>query len=131
MSTTFEVFPRLSKIPSFRELLELSGARLSEYLIDHGISAHPVINVDLLSISGHEPRLFDQNSLATWSESEYAWFHFELAPGWGTDAYFYLNEEIDCEIWDEEITSNNRAAEKKALINECLANGCHWSFRRS
>ena len=40
MSTTFDVYPKLSKIPSFRELLDLSGVRLGGYLIDHGINAH-------------------------------------------------------------------------------------------
>jgi hypothetical protein len=130
MSTTFDVFPKLSKITSFRDLLDLSTARLSEYLIDHGINAQPTINVALQSNRNHKPRPFDLNSPAVWRDSEYAWFYIESAPG-GTDAYFCSNQEIDYEIWDEEINANSRAAEKKTLINECLANGHHWYFRRS
>jgi hypothetical protein len=66
-----------------------------------------------------------------WSDDEYAWFYFEPEPTGGTDAYFFSNQEIDYEIWDEEIKTRIRAAEKKTLINECLANGYHWYFRRS
>ena len=130
MSTTFDVYPKISKIPSFRELLDLSSVRLNEYLIDHGINAQPTINVALQSNRNHKPRPFDLNSPAMWSDSEYAWFYIESAPG-GTDAYFCSNREIDYEIWDEEINTNIRAAEKKTLRNECLANGHHWYFRRS
>ncbi len=130
MSTTFDVYPKLSKIPSFQEILDLSSARLSEYLIDHGISAQPKIDVVLLSRRRDQPKPFDLNSPARWGASEYAWFYVESAPG-GTDAYFQMNEEIDYEIWDEEISINSRAAEKKTLIKECLINGYQWSFRRS
>ena len=130
MSTTFNVYPKLSKIPLFRELLELSSARLAEYLIDHGISAQPAIRVALLSKSDDEPKPFDLNSPAMWRDSEYAWFYIESAPG-GTDAYFCSNEGYQYEIWSEEIETHIRAAERKTLIYECLANGYHWYFRRS
>jgi hypothetical protein len=130
MSTTFDVYPKLSKIPSFRELLDLSSARLAEYLIDHGINAQPTINVALQSNRDHKPRPFDLNSPAMWSDVEYAWFYIESAPG-GTDAYFCSNQEFDYEDWDGEIETHIRAAERKTLIYECLANGYHWYFRRS
>jgi hypothetical protein len=130
MSVTLEVYPKLSKIPSFRELLELSRVRLSEYLIDNGISAHPVIKVDILSEKDDEPRSFDMNAPAMWSDGEYAWFYIEPAPG-GTDAYFCSNQEFGYEYMDGEIETHILAAERKTLIYECLANDYHWMFRRS
>jgi hypothetical protein len=129
MSTTLEVYPKISKIPSFRELLDLSSVRLSEYLIDYGIDAHPAINVDLPSGIDDEPRPFDLDSPAMWSE--YAWFYVKPVPG-GTDAYFKSNQEIGgYEYMDGEIESHSPAAVRKTLIYECLPHGYHWSFRRS
>jgi hypothetical protein len=128
MSTTLEVYPKLSKIPSFRELLDLSSVRLGEYLSDQGISAHPIINVDLC---GDQSSPSDLDSPAMWSDVEYAWFYVKPAPG-GTDAYFESNEESGgYEYMDGEIETHIPAAERKTLIYECLSNGYHWRFRRS
>jgi len=130
MSTTFDVYPRLSKIPSFRELLDLSSTRLNEFLANHDIKKKPVIEVALLSNDKHAPESFDMDSPAKWSLDCYAWFQIEGVPG-GTDAYCWPNFESEYDIWRDEIATRSQAAEQKALIEECLANELHWSFRRS
>lgn len=132
MSTNFEVHPKSTQAPTFRELLDLASVRLNEFLEQHGIDARPVISATLLSTREDKPRPFDLDFPARWGGDKYAWFSIEGVPG-GTDAYCWPIEdgEDSREMLFEEITPRPAAAEKKELIEACLNNTFYWSFRRS
>jgi hypothetical protein len=131
LSTTFEVFPKSRKVPSFGELLDLSSKRLNEFLRVHGISQRPEVGVVLRNNQPDDVALpVALAAEAAWPDSQYAWFFVPTITG-GTDAYF-LQVDKDCEeYWEEEIKLNEFIAARAAMVAECLRPGHHWRFRRS
>ena len=130
MSTTFEVYPGINKMPSFCQVLELSNTRLKEFLTSIGINVDVAINVELrechtnklLDLDFEKPFIFEDNS--------YAWFTMGCEDG-GCDAYFCELSDIGRDAWEEELTINGRAKKIENSIKESLQLGYYWYFRRS
>lgn len=135
MSTTFEVYPKTSFIPSFQDILDLSTIKLHKFLEDFEINYKPQISVRLNSQESHEAQPLDLQASAKWDDSCYGWFHVPPIPG-GTDAYFRQLDDLKQECWDDLIEENSIflldwSLDKKDLVKECLKNGYYWVFRRS
>jgi hypothetical protein len=130
LSTTFEVYPRYSSVPSFREILDLGVARIREQLASRGVSARPSLDVHLRKNATHEVLPLDLSSPARWSSSEYAWFFVPGIDG-GTDVTFEAVTSEDAEYWAELVDEHAPARERRSEVTACLANGFYWSFRRS
>ena len=129
MSTTFDVFPHKKKPPSFGELVENAAPRIRDYLTRHGIRRCPPLHFEVRD-NNHESRGYTLRSPMQWSEQYYAWFYFDGVPG-GTDAYWLPVNDLTLECWAYEKSERPRSKEMSAYIDECLATGHRWYFRRS
>jgi hypothetical protein len=129
MSTTFDVFPHEAKFPSFGELIEQAMARTRQYLDRHGIRHCSPLSFEVRD-NNDKSQGYTQNSPMRWSEEHYAWFFFDGLPG-GTDAYWQPINDLMIECWTYEKTERQRSKQMAAYIDECLATGCRWYFRRS
>ena len=129
MSTTFDVFPHKAKLPSFGELIEQAMPRIRQYLGRHGVGHCPPLSFDVRD-NDHKSQGYTQNSPLRWSEEHYAWFFFDGLPG-GTDAYWLPVDDLMLECWTYEKTERQRSKQMAAYIDECLATGYRWYFRRS
>jgi hypothetical protein len=130
MSTTFNVYPKLPAIPTFRQILELSEARLEQFLLSYGIDAKYSIEVKLRSKEPDVEQPTNLISPASWADDLYAWFYVLAAPG-GSDAYFWEIDEDAREMVMEECHVNNLPEGRRELILACLENDHYWHFRRS
>ena len=130
MSTTFNVFPNLPVIPTFRQIVDISTARLHQYLISYGIDPKYNIAVMLRSKEPDVEQPTDLDSPALWADDLYAWFYVPSVPG-GTDAYFWEIDEDAREMVMEESGPVERMEEKRGFILACLENDHYWHFRRS
>lgn len=129
MSTTFDVFPHKAKLPSFGDLVERTKPRISQYLDRHGIRHCPPLCFDVKD-NDHTSQGYIQSSQLRWGEKHYAWFYFEGLPG-GTDAYWLPINDLTLECWTDEKAERERSKQMAAYIDECLAIGYQWCFRRS
>jgi hypothetical protein len=134
MSMTFDVFPSSSTVPSFRQILELSTARLREFLHGRGFSINPAIEVILHTESPDATLPTNLDSPALWDEHHYAWFSVPPVPG-GTDAYVLsvegLRNQLD-EIFEGE--EDEMEEPLSSLRSDVLSRPevrYYWSFRRS
>jgi hypothetical protein len=129
MSTTFDVFPHHAKLPSFGALVERTMPRIREYLDRHGIRHCPPLGFDVRD-NNHESQGYTQVSSMQWSKQHYAWFYFDGLAG-GTDAYWLPIDELMVACWTDEKRERERSKQLAAYIDECLAIGYRWYFRRS
>lgn len=129
MSTTFDVFPHEANLPCFGKLVELTMSRIRQYLGQHGIQHCPSLCFDVRD-KYHASLGYTQSSTFQWSEDHYAWFYFEGLPG-GTDAYWVPINDLIRECWRFEKSERERSKQMGAYIDECLAIGHKWFFRRS
>ncbi len=130
MSTTFQVYPKTTYIPSFQELTEAATLRLRDFLHEFNIPGSPMIGVELHKKQPDSVQPLQLTSPTIWPDDSYAWFQVAPVLG-GTDAYFWHLDEEDREIWQEEMDSNERLRSRWGLVESCLANGYYWNFRRS
>ena len=130
MSTTFQVYPQTSYIPSFKEVVAVSQQKLNLFLEDYSIKAHPPIAVQLRSQEPDTILSLPWEQPAIWSQECYAWFHFPLVGG-GTDAYFSYLDPEDREYWNERCQTDEWVAKRQELVLSCLTQGYFWRFRRS
>jgi hypothetical protein len=124
MSTTFEVFPGSSRLPSFGEVTEKTRDRLRNFLFDFGISARPDITVNLMRKMNDEKQPVFPDDPLKWDIDYYAWFCIPSIAG-GTDAYFNKIEPIDLEVEEGE------EADKRIILLRSLQPDYYWVFRRS
>ena len=129
MSTTFDVFPHEAKLPSFGVLVEHAMPQIRGYLDRHGIRKCPPLCFDVRD-NTHKSQGYTQDSPTWWAEGHYAWFFFDGLPG-GTDAYWLRIDDLMHEFWTYEKTERQRSKQMAAYIDECLAIGYRWYFRRS
>jgi hypothetical protein len=130
VSTIFEVYPKLARVPSFAEVLDLSTRRLRAFLRECGIAATPAITVELRAMQPDIALPLDLAAPLRWPADAYAWFTVPPADG-GTDAYFEALDELAREYWAELLSRDERVRDRKVLVEACLANGYRWAFRRS
>lgn len=130
MSTNFYVYPGKDYIPTFKELLDKSNRKLSEYLSNLGGLRNAYLDVEIHNIKDHSKINFSINDKMIWKEDHYAWFFVAGIAG-GTDSYYYKTTELDKETWKEEIETNIKAQQLQDTINRGMNIGYHWSFRRS
>ena len=62
--------------------------------------------------------------------SDYAWFQLPPAPG-GTDVYFHYQDDLTKEVWADYVEQLKQGELSKAQMEQCLAAGYYWVFRRS
>jgi len=75
MSTSFEVYPKTSFIPSFQDILDLSTIKLHKFLDNFEINYKPQISVRLNYVKSHDAKPLNLQAVAKWDDSTYAWFH--------------------------------------------------------
>ena len=128
MSTTFEVYPRNARIPTFNELLDAANRTLSYRLSSIGSAAH--LTVEMRKSNGDDLLELDRDSLMTWDIDEsYAWFVIPTVSG-GTDGYFQQVDDLTREVWSDYLKME-RLAPMSDIVSQCLRTGHYWSFRRS
>jgi hypothetical protein len=129
VSTTFDVYPRTSQLPTFAAILDRSTAELHRFLGSVGIHARPPIHVRLQRYEDHGHLPFDLSDEARWGKNIYAWFMVGEVPG-GTDAYYDDSPEHIREFWNGEL-QNTKYRENEPAIRQAIEIGHAWSFRRS
>lgn len=129
MSKTFDVYPRIRRLPSFGELIERSTMELHRFLDSVGIPARPRIHVRLQSHDDHAHLPLALRDPLSWKPSTYAWFMVGDVAG-GTDAYFEADGESIRETWDGPF-ADPKCVRIDSVIRECVGVGHYWSFRRS
>lgn len=124
ISTTFEVYPTTSKIPTLVELLKAANQKLQQFLRPFELQEVPLIYVRLGEriISLNDPSI----ESVKWDE-KYAWFYVEPSEGGGTDAYYHNVDESILDIWDD----YGDDGEMHLEVKKSLSVGYYWSFRRS
>jgi hypothetical protein len=124
ISTTFEVYPTTTEIPTLVELLKVANQKINQILRPFELQEVPLIYVRLgekiISPS-------DSNSESVKWDEEYAWFYIEPSEGGGTDAYFHKVDELVLDIWDDYGDYGDMYLE----VKNSLSVGYYWSFRRS
>lgn len=130
MSTTFSVLPGNNKVPTFREIIELSNSKLKEFLYDLGIFHDIKLKIQLRKKDESIVKEAVLDDYVVWDNDYYAWFVVDGIPG-GTDAYYWHYDDMDLEVWKEEIETNRKASLYADKINRSLEIGYYWSFRRS
>lgn len=130
MSTTFDIFPCNSFLPTFKDVIELANFKLKEFLYNLGISEEINLVVELRSKD--KSIILDSvlKEQFKWNDTFYAWFYIDGIPG-GTDAYCWCFDKEDRLIWDEEIQTNPRVQRHAEELKKSLEIGYHWNFRRS
>jgi hypothetical protein len=129
MSTTFDVYPGMTDLPSFAAVIERSTSELHRFLGSVGIRARPPIHLRIQRCedNSHVPYLLD--SPAHWGKDTYAWFMVGDVPG-GSDAYFDDDRVNIEERWDDGF-EDPRRKRLEPLIRRCIGTGHCWWFRRS
>jgi hypothetical protein len=130
MSTSFGVYPRSSRLPSFAEVADLATSRLRGFLREHGVRALPSVAVDLEGVTDDSvpPRLLSPTSPARLGEGQYVWLTVPPVAG-GVEIYFYRVTDLDRQALLGE--STGRHVERRDSLAACLAHGCYWLVRKS
>jgi hypothetical protein len=127
MSTCWQAYPTIERIPACGEVIETASAMLGRYLADFGLPYRPVLCVELLQGPDDIRSSFNANEPFSWSEGHYAWITVSAVPG-GTDGYFVQIDDLDREYLADEMTIHERMS---AAIQAAVGVGHYWSFRRS
>ena len=129
MSTTFDVYPRTTNVPSFAAIIDRSTAELHRFLGSVGIRARPLIHVRIQRCEGDSHVPFSLDAPAQWGKDTYAWFMVGDVSG-GSDAYFDNDRVKIQKLWDEGF-DDPRRKRLEPLIRECIGTGHRWWLRRS
>src|SRR5215213_617299 len=74
MSTTFEVYPRTSFLPSFTDIIQVAQRELHGFFHDFGISYRPTITVEIGGKEANGLETVVLKAPAIWPDDAYAWF---------------------------------------------------------
>jgi len=129
MSTTFDVYPRTTDLPSFAAIIDRSTAELHRFLGSVGIRARPPIHLRIQRCEDDSHVAFSLDAPARWDKDNYAWFMVGDALG-GSDAYFDDDRAQIQERWEDGFASPPRTR-LEPLIRACIGTGHRWWFRRS
>ena len=128
MSTTFEVYPRNTWIPTFNELLTVANQALSSRLAT--ICAAAQLSVEMRKSNGDDLMPLNLDAPMSWNTDEtYAWFVVPSIVG-GTDAYFDQIDDLTRDVWSDYLQME-RLLPMSETVSQCLATGHYWTFRRS
>jgi hypothetical protein len=134
MSTTFDVFPSTSYIPTFEEILSLSEMKLLHFLATIGIDAKFQVGVEVHTQNPDNVVPTDVKTSAKLKKDNYAWFTVTSITG-GIDGYFYDSEHQEYELLNEDKIEfiKTRPIKKldEQLIKSCIDQAHWWSFRKS
>jgi len=130
MSTTFNIYPGNSTIPTFKDVLEACTNQFHLYLEKVGIQRQPELEVRVFTSKGNNEVTVNINEPFKWEEDQYIWIQVKGIDA-GTDGYFWLNDQTDFEYWQEDIIPMKRCENIKDLLTACISQGYHWQFRRS
>lgn len=133
MSTTFEVYPGTERIPTFREVADLTGRNLREFLRRERIDVMVPFTVGLYHGIGevHEPVPLDLDAPAVWTDDQYAWFSIPNIAG-GMDAYFRPVKQFGRDQCMVDVVSSRGLDESwQNALHKALEVGHYWSLRRS
>lgn len=131
MSTTINVYPQTLQFPSFREVLVLATTRVDTFLAQHYIRQSFAIELYIKTKEGDINQPLNLDAPAIWSDDCYAWFFVPLIPG-GTDGYFWPLDESHRDEWEHLLLRmQGLDEERKKWLQDCLASGYRWNFRRS
>jgi len=130
VSTTFEVYPRTTTIPSFNEVLVLGEQRLHEQLRLRCIHSHPVLTMELRTADAHELLEIDRDTPFCWNDSAYLWLSFTGCNG-GMDVSCLQTQEEEFEHWAYVLAPDNPARITPDNVRRAFPSGIYWSFRRS
>lgn len=129
MSTTFDVFPGTSAIPTTDAILKEAEHEFHRFLAKHGLaSLHPRFSVVVLARTTNEALVPDPLDVA-WPPDAYAWFTIDGLSG-GTDAYFQKFDDASLELWADQLHEPAFRNWKEQLRAAIDVGHC-WSFRRS
>lgn len=126
MSTTFEVYAKDSRIPSFTEVFDLSMKNINRFLSLHDIAVNISIECELRSQSDADTLQIDKHSPFSWSDDYYLWITVKDVSG-GIDVYM---DDVE-ESYIEELYEKADTAEKLQCIKESVKQNYTWRFRRS
>lgn len=134
MSTTFDVYPGNTSIPSFLSLKVLTELKLHGYFEQHGVAFDPQIDVRLISSENREIHHVNLDDPFWWSENYYAWFTLNGVEG-GTDAHILPLDEQ----WARELRSDwlcdhpqlEQTPELEQVYTTAQLLKRSWYFRRS
>jgi hypothetical protein len=129
MSTTFEVYPGTTDLPSFAAIIDRSTAELHRFLGSVGIQARPAIHLRIHRREDDSHLPFSLDAPAHWGKDTYAWFMVGDVPG-GSDAYFDDDRDQIQERWDDGF-DDPRRARLEPLIRKGIGTGHRWWLRRS
>ncbi|MFD0959679.1 hypothetical protein [Paenibacillus chungangensis] len=124
MSTTFEVYPVTSNVPTIVNVLEAANRKLQHFLSPFALKEMPIIYVRMGEeiLSQH-----DKNDKGmAWGEGG-AWFYVDPGSGGGTDAHYEIVDAATIEIWEEYSEYGVAYLE----VKRSLSVGHYWVFRRS
>ena len=128
MSTTFEVYPRHTRIPTFNELLTAANRTLKSRLANIGATAQ--LSVEMRKSNGDDLMPLELDSPMSWDIDEsYAWFVVPTVAG-GTDGYFEQVDDLTREVWSDYLKME-RLSPMSETVSQCLETGHYWTFRRS
>jgi hypothetical protein len=130
MSTSFNIYPGETNIPTFREVFEACTKEFHTYLNDVGIGTQPTIEARILTKKGNKEISFHLNDLFKWEDDQYLWVQVKGVDG-GTDGYYWLNDQSDLDYWNEDIILMERCEPIRDLLKNCISHGYHWHFNRS
>lgn len=130
ISTSFEIYPTINRIPTFGEILDIANVKLKGFLNNINVFDDIKLSVLLHTKDGKltSSSIIDKNFKL--DENSYAWFYVEGIPG-GTDAYFRVNDDLHIDSLNEEIKSNENMQKYSKKINKSFEVGYYWYFRRS
>ncbi len=129
MSTTFEVYPTIDVIPSFRDVIALATERLEQFYNSYELLFTTNLSFDLCN-KQHKSRETAEDFQLINDKESYIWFYIEGLNG-GTAAYFKMVNDIDIDCWNEEIRLREPSRRWAKELQKSLKMGHYWMFRRS
>ncbi len=130
MSTTFDIYPSDSKIPSFKDVLHEVTSEYHTFLSDVGLKYKPEIEIRILTKSGDKEIGYSHADSFKWSDDHYLWAQIKGIAG-GTDGYFWENDKNDYDYWKDDVIPLERCSHIRGQLERCLSVGFHWNLRRS
>jgi hypothetical protein len=127
MSTSFEVFPILEKIPTFGEFNELLNKRICEFFQRYNIKIEKKYDIILLDKDGRSNKVNPSMPL-TMSPGSHCLVYSSSFDG--ILLYYKMVDRLTHEIWQDEIDDKIKANNIRELIEISLRNGYYWRIKR-
>jgi len=73
MSTTFDIFPSIHRLPTFREVLDRTTYEYHGFLKSVGVDSKPIILINILTKEGNKVVPHNESDAFSWGDDCYAW----------------------------------------------------------